>query len=299
IRGVASPVQVGNMWLFFLTVYSNEVVGEMIHFQTYVYAFDAVVPVIETIEFEANQVIGSPTDPFEWHAVYVHLRLPDQFTIVAENDRVQEECFEVCVTDPYFTVEGFEILNTPVTVYFLEAGGVRMDVPDFIQVDYPSTFQECASVCFQLNAGDSRLPDDGVVTLSGNVEFRSENVDSAGVSAPLAVHVLPDVAGSTLILLGDLDDLELIDLWPVGDFSRDDCVDGFDLLTMLFAYNSEPGDVNWNPVCDVALTGYSNRLGHDGRIDFYDLLRFAVYYGQGDCGRAYFPPVPLDGADSE
>ncbi|RMH69554.1 MAG: hypothetical protein D6675_12370, partial [Gemmatimonadetes bacterium] len=33
IRGVASPVQVGNMWLFFLTVYSNEVVGEMIHFQ--------------------------------------------------------------------------------------------------------------------------------------------------------------------------------------------------------------------------------------------------------------------------
>ncbi len=68
IRGVSAPIQVGNRWLYFMTVYSNVATNEALTFKVYLGDADAVLPIEDTIPFTANAVTGSPADPFLWHA---------------------------------------------------------------------------------------------------------------------------------------------------------------------------------------------------------------------------------------
>ena len=56
-----------------------------------------------------------------------------------------------------------------------------------------------------------------------------------------------------------------------GDFNGDCAVDFEDLMIFAMAYGSSEGEVNWNPVCDIA---------PDGVIDFEDLMVFAMHYGE-------------------
>jgi len=67
VRGVATPIAIGDQWLFFLTVYSNAAVGEVITFRAYIAGQDTVLPVAETVEFQLNAIIGQPNAPFEWN----------------------------------------------------------------------------------------------------------------------------------------------------------------------------------------------------------------------------------------
>ncbi|MCP4708378.1 MAG: hypothetical protein GY869_07125 [Planctomycetes bacterium] len=69
VRGIASPTQVGETWMFFLTVYANNN-GETITFQAYVADMDQTLDADETITFTANSIFGDPLTPFEWHVYY-------------------------------------------------------------------------------------------------------------------------------------------------------------------------------------------------------------------------------------
>jgi hypothetical protein len=68
-RGVEDgAIQVGDLWLYFMTIYSNAN-GDTISFKTYVADLDTILDIQETVEFSSNEIWGSPSDPFEWHAV--------------------------------------------------------------------------------------------------------------------------------------------------------------------------------------------------------------------------------------
>ena len=67
VRGVATPIQVGNSWLYFMTLYSNNTTGDTITFKAYIGEADLIVDVNETIIYTANSIIGSPDAPFLWH----------------------------------------------------------------------------------------------------------------------------------------------------------------------------------------------------------------------------------------
>jgi hypothetical protein len=56
-----------------------------------------------------------------------------------------------------------------------------------------------------------------------------------------------------------------------GDINGDGKVDWQDLALLGLAYNSSPGDRNWNPAAD---------LNGDGKVDWQDLAIFGLYYGK-------------------
>ncbi|NQU68861.1 MAG: tandem-95 repeat protein, partial [Candidatus Marinimicrobia bacterium] len=88
LRGVASPVLVSENYYYFLQVYAN-VNSETMTFQFYDTVVGDVVPVFETITFQANTVIGNPTSPLELHAGNIIVNLDSQnvvaFDIINNN----------------------------------------------------------------------------------------------------------------------------------------------------------------------------------------------------------------------
>jgi len=67
VRGVATPIQVGDSWMYFMTVYSNAASGETVIFKAYIANSDMTGDISETIPFTANSITGSPASPFVWH----------------------------------------------------------------------------------------------------------------------------------------------------------------------------------------------------------------------------------------
>lgn len=67
-RGIASPIYVEafNQWLYFLTAYSNMVSGDVLAFKVYAEDADTIYPLVETVTFEANDIIGQIQAPFIW-----------------------------------------------------------------------------------------------------------------------------------------------------------------------------------------------------------------------------------------
>jgi hypothetical protein len=57
----------------------------------------------------------------------------------------------------------------------------------------------------------------------------------------------------------------------VGDLNGDGVVDVFDAVLFAKAFNSKPGDPNWNPDAD---------LNNDGVVDMFDATIFASHFGQ-------------------
>ncbi len=65
IRGVASPVDVSGESVFFLTAHANAD-GQTVRFKMYDAVADIVRSIEETLVFEANAVVGFPTEPLAW-----------------------------------------------------------------------------------------------------------------------------------------------------------------------------------------------------------------------------------------
>ena len=64
VRGVATPIEVLDKWIFFLTLYSAAD-GEELTFKVYNAVEDTILTAQETIFFKINNAFGSPLEPFE------------------------------------------------------------------------------------------------------------------------------------------------------------------------------------------------------------------------------------------
>lgn len=136
-RGVEDgAIQVGDLWLYFMTIYSNAN-GDTISFKTYVADLDTILNIQETVEFSSNEIWGSPSDPFEWHAVCevdnppIVEGIPDQ-TIQAG------EAFSIFDLDDYLTeLDGDPIIwsysgNQALSVEINSENEVTVTPPDSI-----------------------------------------------------------------------------------------------------------------------------------------------------------------------
>jgi hypothetical protein len=70
VRGATHPLHVAQLerCLVFLMVYSDEARGDFVTFQVYDPVTDEIVAVLETVEFDADQVIGAVATPFVLNA---------------------------------------------------------------------------------------------------------------------------------------------------------------------------------------------------------------------------------------
>lgn len=67
VRGVATPIAVGDDYMFFLTVYSNRTSGDTLSFRFYDAALDTILSITEKISFAPDAQIGDPVTPFQFH----------------------------------------------------------------------------------------------------------------------------------------------------------------------------------------------------------------------------------------
>ena len=56
-----------------------------------------------------------------------------------------------------------------------------------------------------------------------------------------------------------------------GDLNNDWVVDIFDITTVAVAFNSKPGDPNWNTIADI---------NSDNLVDIFDIVVVAVHFGE-------------------
>jgi parallel beta-helix repeat protein len=72
---------------------------------------------------------------------------------------------------------------------------------------------------------------------------------------------------------GNTDHYPLIFPWGgfTGDINGDRVVDIFDVTTVALAFNSEPGDPNWNEIADI---------NNDNLVDIFDIVIVAVHFGE-------------------
>jgi hypothetical protein len=85
-RGVARAQQVGEEWLFFLTVYGSTADGEELTLRLYDPATDAEVTALTTLTFVPDAVVGSVSDPFvvrDASSTSVETEVPEEFTLGA------------------------------------------------------------------------------------------------------------------------------------------------------------------------------------------------------------------------
>lgn len=86
-RGLAQPVYIEAMdkYLVFMTVYSSQAESEQIEFQAYNADLDEILYVQQTVDFEANQIVGTIEEPFVWHARYLGIGdpgyIPDEYSL--------------------------------------------------------------------------------------------------------------------------------------------------------------------------------------------------------------------------
>jgi len=60
-------------------------------------------------------------------------------------------------------------------------------------------------------------------------------------------------------------------IYGPGDINKDSIVDIFDITTVALAFNSKPGDSNWNPVADI---------NSDNIVDIFDIVVVALHFGE-------------------
>jgi hypothetical protein len=66
-RGVATPINALDSWVFFMTIYAN-ITGETVHFRAFIPGEGVVLEIDEEIALQPNEVYGEPIFPFELHA---------------------------------------------------------------------------------------------------------------------------------------------------------------------------------------------------------------------------------------
>lgn len=99
-RGVEDEaIQIGDLWLYFMTIYSNAN-GDTISFKTYVADLDTILNIQESVEFSSNEIWGSPSDPFEWHA-YCDIDNPPIVEGIPDQTIQAGEMFSIFDLDDY------------------------------------------------------------------------------------------------------------------------------------------------------------------------------------------------------
>jgi hypothetical protein len=86
----------------------------------------------------------------------------------------------------------------------------------------------------------------------GNYTVKLNVTDASGFKGYSASIVMVRVSGVT------------------GDINGDGVVDIYDAIILAGAYNSKPGDSNWNPNADI---------NGDNVVDIYDAIMLSSHYG--------------------
>ncbi|RMH70258.1 MAG: tandem-95 repeat protein, partial [Gemmatimonadetes bacterium] len=228
---------------------------------------------------------GSDSHTFDVTVNYADPQIETRYETTNQNDDATASyTFQICTASGGDLV-GFAAADAIVDVSYYATPNDQQILTDFASVSINMASSSCAEVTVSYDLSDSRLPDAGGITLSTTLQFVGSNIGQP-LSTSLRINVLPTLSPQILALLGNLSGLTLNDIWPIADFNGDTCVEAFDLLVLLYAYGSANGDVHWNPAVDVALDGIFDQIGHDDAVNFADLARFAVYYGQGQCASA-------------
>lgn len=98
-RGVATPVNSMNTWLYFITVYSNTN-NEKMNFQAYIAEHDSIFPITETMIFSANSASGNPLAPVELNA-YRNYDFPPAVAGIPDQSITQGETFTTVPLSQY------------------------------------------------------------------------------------------------------------------------------------------------------------------------------------------------------
>lgn len=101
LRGVASPVVVAGLDMFFLTVYSNSS-GATVNFKIYDAESDQIVDIDESLIFVPNGIYGDPVTPVEWHA-YFNFDYPPVVAGIPDQTIEEGQSFSPVNLDGYLT----------------------------------------------------------------------------------------------------------------------------------------------------------------------------------------------------
>ncbi|RMH72739.1 MAG: tandem-95 repeat protein [Gemmatimonadetes bacterium] len=261
--------------------------------------FNPTVEGTGTVEIQVSDTAGSTdTDTLYVSVEPAPLTIQRRYEIIRERDQLVHICFEVCTDDPQFTVYDFTVSDPQADAYFYVRADSIVSITDLVEVQVANEFQGCTDLCFTVDLADSRLPEEGGITLLTDLQFHGAN--TGAFSSQFRVIILPVLPASIMALLGDVEDLTLQDLWPLADFDGDGQVDGYDLLTLIYAYGSQNGDPHWNERCDIGINGFLDLIGTDQLVSFADLVRVASYYGQTALGSTIEDPRDIpDGLREE
>ncbi|RMH70606.1 MAG: T9SS C-terminal target domain-containing protein, partial [Gemmatimonadetes bacterium] len=196
---------------------------------------------------------------------YVTLRIANRYTTSHNVDEgVVNVCFTVSVEEAGATLYNVDIADSPISMSYAVSSSETVTLDGYATLSVPAEFTGSADLCATFDLGDSRLPDPAVVTLNGDFTLSASNIAPGSGQSSLRIHVLDNGAQ---------------EIYEVPDLNGDGCVEAIDLQILIYAYGSVQGDVNYNPLADIGITGVPGAIGQDGRVDFYDLALFAEYYG--------------------
>jgi hypothetical protein len=153
-------------------------------------------------------------------------------------------------------------MTNPITVTYPTQNGLAT-VSGFVSASLPTEFSGVATLSFTFDLNDARLPDPMFITMSGDFQVNANNLGSAR-NSQIKLNIL---------------DQGITAVYDVPDIYNDDCVNNIDLLALIYAYGSTPGDVNYNGRTDISIEGFFGQIGRDGIISFADLVLMAQFYG--------------------
>lgn len=86
-RGIATPVEVNDQWVLFLTQYSN-VLNQTLTYKVFLADSNEIVDVVETLPFVNNQILGNPFDPYPFYINMGELNAPQNLALVIEGNNL-------------------------------------------------------------------------------------------------------------------------------------------------------------------------------------------------------------------
>ena len=186
LRGIATPILALNEWVYFLTVYSN-INGDELEFKLYDNLSSRILPINYSLNFTANNSIGSPQNLLELQAGQILVDINEEmmdFTIV-DPLWAGEEIIEIRATDigtlnNYFSESQITLTVLPDHIPILS------DIPDqIIEINGAFTPIELNNYLTELD-GDSIIwtfqSDENlnIIENSGNIMITSNDLNWIG-----------------------------------------------------------------------------------------------------------------------
>ena len=84
-RGIATPVQVVDQWVLFLTQYSN-VLNQALTYKVFLSDSNEIVDLVETLPFVNNQTLGNPLEPYPFYINMGELSVPQNLALIIEGN---------------------------------------------------------------------------------------------------------------------------------------------------------------------------------------------------------------------